>query len=64
MISNGCFDVKRCGTCAYTITEILIAFNKETSFETNYSFIPFWVIMMPSFNDISKKRSHDTPNLI
>ena len=28
------------------------------------SLAPFWVIMMSSFNNISKKASHDTPNLI
>ena len=34
--SNDCFDVKRCKTCAHNITEILIAFNRETEFENKY----------------------------
>ena len=34
--SHGYFDVKRCGTSANTITEILIAFDKEAEFETKH----------------------------
>lgn len=52
--SNDYFDVKRCRTCGYTITEMLVGFNKEIEFETKY---PFWVIVS-SFNG-----SHDTLDL-
>ena len=59
------FDVKRCRTCAYTIIEILIAFIKKQNLRQNIlSFIHFEVILMSSLNDINKKGSHDTPNLI
>ena len=42
------FDVKKRITCAYDIL----------------SFIPYWVIVIPSFNIISKKGSHGTANLV
>ena len=65
MTINGYFDVKKRIACAYNITDILVAFNKETEFEMKYvSFIPYWIIVMSSFNKISKKGPHDTPNLV